>query len=349
MPEAEQQSVATPEAAPEAAAPQVNEYEAMVKAADAAFASEPEAQADAPKADATPGRGADGKFLPKGDKAAAPEAPAEEEGGSKISAILRAREKANEVREAGKSEAENLIATARATAQEEANKILAAARATAESEASAWKAKFRASPLQAIKEQGIDTRTLVDDVTREGSAEWQAQRRIEAAHEATRAELAELKAWRETQTSKEQQYLQQQQVYARQQVEQRFLGLLPAESAARTLYDESEIVSKAHAAADLYQKETGKVASLEDVRDYLEEQATKRLAGIRTPAASGSSAAQQAAKKASATQPKANGPRALSAASASERRTSPKPRGEWDEADLHDAMMRAADEAMKAT
>ncbi len=322
---------ATTEAAPEATAVQptggTEDRAALIAAAEAAGGAE----------------------QPK-TEAAKPEAAATEPAESKIGAILRAREKATELREAGKSEAESLIATAKATAQEEANKIIAAARAAAESEAAAWKAKFRTAPLQAIKDQGIDTRTLVDEVQREGSPEWQAQKRLEAGQEATRAELAELKAWREEQIKFAKTQQEQYQAHSRRQTETQFVGLFPEGSAARTLYEEAELVAKGHSVADAYYERTKQVASIEDVRDYLEEQAVKRLAAIRNPQSGqtfvpASTAPAAAAKPAN--QPKANGPRALSAGSGAERRASPKPFHELSEAEQRAAQIAAADAAMK--
>ncbi len=329
MPEATE--AAAPVAAPEAAAPQVSEYEAMIQAADAAVAAEA-AEAPVTPAPAAP--------------ASTPEAPAaEEETGSKISAVLRAREKAQEIRDKAADDAASVASMKAeiAAMKEETARELAAAKAQ-----NARISALAKEPLKAIKELGWDTKQLVDEVAREGSAEWQALKRQEAKLEALAAENGELKAWRESQAAREAKYDQERAAYSKRETEKQFLGLIPEGSAARTLYDESEILAKAHSAADEYfQKSNGKVASLEDLRDYLEEQASKRLAGIREQQP-GTSAAQQAAKKASATQPKANGPRALSAASASERRTSPKPRADWDESDLYAEMKAAADAAMKA-
>ncbi len=340
----EQQTQAAPEAAPAEAS-----IADQAAAARAAMEQAP-TETPPPVAAGTPERGADGKFLPKESAAAVtPEAPVEEEGGSKIAALLRAREKAQDLREQGASEGEKLIASAREKAQAVADQIISEARQRAAEEASAWKAKFRSAPLQAIKDQGIDTRTLVDEVQREGSPEWQAQKRMEAAQSKLDTELADIKAWRDSMTAKETEWEKQRVNQGRQQTEKHFLTLLPEDSAARTLWEDGDIIAKAHKAADDYrEKSGGQVASLEDLRDYLEEQAAKKLAGIRGQQP-GTSAAQQAAKKVSANQPKANGPRALSAASASERRTSPKPHHEMTEAEQREAQVEAATAAMRSS
>jgi hypothetical protein len=315
---------ATTESTPEA--PAVSDYDAQVAAAKAATGDEP-----APAAPETPTEAA----------------PVEEEKLSKIGAVIRAREKAQEIRDTSKSDAERIVAEATTRAQEAADRILADARKQAAEEQAAWKSRFKASPLEAIKAQGIDTRTLVDEVQREGTPEWQAQKRYEAKLEALEAKTAGYDKALEAQQAERARYDQDRQAYARQQTEAQFLALLPAESAARSLYDDAELIAKAHTAADLYREKSGQVASLEDLRDYLEDEAAKRLAKVVSRhQPGGATAAQQAASKVSANQPKAS-PRALSGASASERRTSPRPRSEWTDADLQSEMKAAADAAIK--
>ena len=286
---------------------------------------------------------------PEGDKPAEAEKdappPAADDAMGKVARVLKEREAAQAARdEAGAAKAEAQAARAEIAAlRAEAEKDRAAAAADL-----ARVQKLRANPMAAIKELGWDTRQLVDEVTREGTPEWQAQKRYEAALEQQGAELKELKEWRASQLAASENTQKQAMLQGRQQAERSFLAIVPAESALRALYSDAEIVSKAHTLADEYhEKSKGLVASPDDLRDYLEEQAGQRLATIRGQRP-GVGAAQQAAKV-SATQPKANGPRALSASSASERRTSPKPRHEWTPGEERDAMKAAAEAAMRGT
>lgn len=331
----ETQAVVTEAAAPTtdtAAASEGADRSALIAAAEAA----------------TTGAGAvlagdKGEAVPEQSTAA--ETPAADDGLSKVARVLKAREAAQEARDdaaAAKSEA--------AAVREEIAQLKAEAKKDREAAASEWGKiqKLKSNPLAAIKEIGWDTRQLVDEVTREGTPEWQASKRLEAQQASLSEQLNELKAWKEERKAAEESYQQHARVQGRQQAERDFLASVPTESALRALYDEKEIVSKAHSLADEYrEKSKGQVASNEELRDYLEEQAGKRLAAIRAPQSAPASQAQPA--KSVATQPKANGPRALSAASASERRTSPKPRHEWSPDEERDAMKAAAEAAMRGS
>jgi hypothetical protein len=276
---------------------------------------------------------------------AAAKAPAAELKESKVAAVLRAREEA----QAARNERESVKAETERARAELASLRAEAERANAEAKAELERVrKLRSAPLEAIKELGWDPKQLVDEVVREGTPEWQAQKRYEAMLEQQRAELAELKAWREDQKKSVEQQTEAQRAYARQQVEKQFLASFPSESVAKALYDERDLVAKAHAIADAYrEKSGGKVASIEEVRDYIEEQAVKRLAAVRHQSSVDTSSQAPALAAKVATQPKANGPRALSGNVASERRTSPKPRHEWSPDEEYSALKAAAEAAMK--
>ncbi len=273
---------------------------------------------------------------------AASETPADD-GMSTVAKVLKEREAAQAARDdraAAKAEAD--------AARAEASKLKAEAeqdRAAAKSERERIE-KLRANPMAAIKELGWDAKRLVDEVTREGSPEWVAQQRYEAQLAELKAETSAMRAWREDREKADAAAKEQQGAYARHQVESRFLESFPAESAARLLYEEADIVKRGHEIADAYTAKSGKVASLEELRDYIEEQAAKRLAAIRQPQgdATGSKAPAAAAKL--PTKTPGNGPRALSGNAASERRASPKPHHEMTDAEQRQAQIDAANAAM---
>lgn len=319
MSETNEQTVST-EAAPEA-----SERDALIAAVDGL---EPEAPAN------------DDGAPPPEPKAAKKDEPAVDEAMNKVGAVLRAREQAQKEREEAQALKTKIIEEAQATKAQ----ILAEAKAEAakfiEEQRATFQAKFREKPLQAINEFGIDRARLVDEVTREGSPEWQAQKRQEAALEEARKETAELKAWREKQEAEAKANEERRIQYGRAQTEKAFVALVPEGSALRALYDESEIVAKGHALADAYNKKTGEVATLEELRDYMEEQAAKKLATIR---------GEQPGTSVSAGKPKANGPRVSSAASASERRTSPKPIRDMSPDEEYEALKAAAADAMRTS
>ncbi len=334
------------------AAHEADDRAAMIAIADQIRAENPDPEEDA-AAEVAPERDATGKFLPKTpppvggtdkggtQKAAVVVAADADEPQSKLAVAIRAREAAQKTRDTAKAEAESFFNDTKARAHKEAESIISDARRQAERELGEWRAKLRASPLQAIKEGGIDARTLVDEVTREGSPEWQAQKRLEASQAKIDAELAELRTWREQQTKDAEAFQQQERGRRQKETEAKFVALIPETSALRTLYDPSEIVARAHVAADMYRETTGDIASLEDLRDYMEEQAAKRLASI-----TGSGA--KAAAQGLAAKTKANGPRTPSSSSASERRTSPKPNADPSPEESRDAMKQAAEDAMSA-
>ncbi len=313
---------------------------AMLASVDALLAQDDDGPP--PAVDDTPKRGEDGKFLPKAGTAAAKpvveSAPAEDEPKSKLALAIRAREEARKTVDTAKTDAEALISTARQRAEAEADKIIAEARRRGEEERNAWRQRFKDAPTAAIKEHGETTvKRLVEDVTNEGSPEWQARKEMRDEIAAAKAELKELRDWRDSQKKEQESFNQQRVTQARRDTEARFVALIPEGSALKVLYDSDEILAKAHSMADVYREKTGEVAQLEDLRDYLEEQAAKKLASIRQEKAG-----------VPATKTKANGPRTPSSLNASERRTSPKPYAELSPEEARDAMKQAAEDAMSA-
>ncbi len=313
-----------PEAPPSPIAADAAERAALIKAAESATG--PEAGTPAPEPAA--GVKAAGKASAIEESAA----PAE----SRIATVLRAREQAQRTRDEASSAASQHLETAK----EDAAKILADARVEAKRLADAelmeFRKKWRENPLRAIESAGIDRKVLVDDVTREGSPEWQAQRRVERDLEQARAELAELKAWREESKTAAAKQETASQVANQRQAEKRYLDALPKESSLRALYTDAQIVAMTYdVAAQFREAQPGQVASDEDLRVYLEEQATKKLATLR-----GTSTAAVGATK------KLASPRTPNASSASERRSSPKPASEWGPDEEREAQKKAAEDAM---
>lgn len=330
------------EAAPAAASTEVAAPAVPTGDRDALIAAVEAAKAAAPAEEPTT-KEAPAKDEPK----AAAEADAPK---SKVAAVLRAREEAK----AARDEAAQVREEAAAAKAE-----IAAMRAEAEKDRAEAKAerdriqKLKTSPLAAIKELGWDHKQLVDEVVREGTPEWQAQKRYEQQFEAMRAELDEHKAFREEQKANAAKMGEEQAKYARHQTEQRFLGMVPPDSPIRSMFAEAArvlrmpvdrlIIQEAHRVADEYrEKSKGQVASLEEVRDYLEHLAQEVTGSHQRQGAD--EAATGASKVAS--QPKASGPRALSGSAASERRASPKPRHQWTPQEEREALKAAAEAAM---
>jgi hypothetical protein len=206
--------------------------------------------------------------------------------------------------------------------------------------------KLKASPLEAIKELGWNTDDLVRNVINEGDPQWQQLTQQQKLIEAQKAELQEIRSYIDQyKTNYQQEQEQRRQLIdqtTKQAVYDKFLGNIATEEkcpALRSLYEPDEIVAKGDAIADSYRARTGKVASLEEIAEYLEHQASEKLASIRD----------KSRGQGNATKSKANGPRTLSAASASERRSSPRPVRDMDPTEEREALMAAAAEAMRST
>ena len=263
----------------------------------------------------------------------------------KIAAILRAREKAFAERNA----ADDYAAQRRAQADQEATKVLADARKRAaddyEAEMQARRNKFKESPTQALREFGVPTDDLVDQVAREGTAEWKAMRRIEAELAATRAEAAEgKKAAAEFEQWKNQQAEQQHQ---QRVTETKALFLNQHASPELTpylhkRYEPEEIYQAADALARKWQAAQVPFA-YSDLAQYLEHESRKRILGDAASALP----QQVSGTSGNATKVKANGSRTLSAANGSERRASPKPIDEMSPEEERNALIEAVRDARR--
>lgn len=302
------------------AAETITERDALIKAVEAVGEPAEAEASEAPKAAA--------KEEPK---------PAEPDAMSKVGAVLRAREQAQKIRDEAAEARKQLEADRAAVAAERAEAAKLKEEAARERDRIL---ALKSKPLEAIKELGWDTKQLVNEVVREGTPEWQAQKRYEAQLQEQSEKLAKAEEFIKQQQDLAKQNEERQASYARQQTETQFLSLVPETSALRALYDEAEIIAKGHAVANAYRNKTGEVASLEELRDYLEEQAALRLSKIR---------GEQPGKSESAAKPKANGPRTLSASSASERRTSPKPIKDMTPSEEYEALKAAAADAMRTS
>lgn len=285
---------------------------------------------------------------PEGEEAPkSPDAPAETlEGIPKLRSVLRAREEAQRLRESAQGERETILkelAGQRAQAQQE---MAAIQQMKAETEAERQKlARLRANPMEAIKELGWDPKDLVQNVIREGTPEWQALTRQQGIIEKLEARLNAYETGQSPQQKAQRDaYERHQQQQARTNVVQQFLGLVPQESALRTLYDEAEIVARADRVADSA-REKGYVATFAEIRDYLESDAEERLSkrAAHVPGQTSGTNGQAAAKTKAG-----SGQRTLSSSASSERRAAPKPFSELKtEKERHQALVEAAKEATR--
>jgi hypothetical protein len=284
--------------------------------------------------------------------------PAEEEE-PKIAAVLRAREEAFRKRQ----EAEDFVAQAREQAKADAERIrqeaIAEARKEAEAERQRLRDEYRANPTKAIRSLAEDPQDIIDAVAREGTPEWKEMRRLREELEETRQQAktgastaAEVKALREE--------LQREREAAHvAQVRDQFLSQYAspektpkayeaaAQAALFTGKDPATLVfERSDAIARDWQKKglvLGQDFSFDDVANWLEREAKGRMLPNAPQQAGG------VAASAAGNAPKvlASGSRTLSAATGSERRTSPKPIAEMTAEEERQALIEAAREARK--
>lgn len=273
----------------------------------------------------------------------------------KIAAVLRAREKAFQERQ----EAESYAEQRKRQADEEANKILAEAKKRAEeewaNEIAAKRRRFEESPTEAIRSLGKNPDDIVNAVVREGTPEWQEFRRIQQELDAAKAKAGdvdkvkeELAAFRKAQEDEKWQATVHQ-------IRTQFLTEHASAEKVPSLYQEAKtaaallettpediVFDRANRLAQQWQKSGLKLGvdfDRNDVAAYLEHQSKQRLG------AAGTAPQQVSGASGNAPKVKANGSRTLSAATGSERRTSPKPLHEMTADEEREALI---DEARKA-
>ncbi len=278
----------------------------------------------------------------------------------RIAAILKAREKAAAEREAGRSAAQEMIDQAKA----ESKRMIDEARAEAQREAAAERARlvaeFRASPTATLRALG-PAQEISDAVLREGTPEGRADLRREqeiaelrkqaSVGEDVKRQFDDFKAERQRET----------EAAMVAQVRTEFLNTATKETAPHlhARYDADEIFAKGNQVAAHWRaggltlvangtpKGDGEF-DFADITKYLDLEAKKRFDSL------GLTPAQQVRAGAPATGPgnapkvPANGPRTLSAANGSERRTSPKPLAEMKPDEARAALIEEVAAARRA-
>ncbi len=300
------------------------------------------------------------------EEAAAPavvpavEAPAAEEEEPHFAKMLKAREKATAEREAGRSAVQEMLDQAKRDAQQMRDEARAEVQREVAAEREKLRAEFRGSPTATLRALG-DPQEISDAVLRDGTPEGRAALKLQqemaelrkqaAVGVDVRKELADLRA--------EQAATAQAAVVAGVRAE--FLAIASKEATPHlnARYDADEIFEKANATAMSWRKGGMELVAngapkgdgqfdFDDIAKYLDSEAKKRFAAL------GLTPAQQASAGASATTPgnapkvSANGPRTLSAAQGSERRTSPRPLAEMKPDEARDALIEEVAAARRA-
>ncbi len=326
----------------------------MIAAVDAVKAGDA-----APPPAAAPGKPSPpAKAAPEAEKPPEAEVPAFTATIRKLEAEQKARE---EARQQEKQSASTLLDEARA----EAERIKAEAAEYAKRERSEFGNRFKQRPLDALKEAGIEPDRLVNEVVKEGSPEWQLLKAQERELAELKAKYGEVEAWRQEQAKREQQRQEHDEWQHRQRVQAEFVQIANAERApglhavaerAHQLLspfmpnmrsvDDWKVLLGDHAAAQYRQASNGNVASLDHIVQHLNYLAQQQALEPASQQSHGAAPGQPRAGK-SAGQSAARGPRTLSAASAGERRSAPKPPSQMSDEELHQSMIAAAEEALR--
>lgn len=263
----------------------------------------------------------------------------------KVAALLRAREKAWQERQ----EADSYATQRKAQADQEAALVIEQAREKARAEHQQYvedqRRKFGANPTETLRAlaPGGDTQKLVDAVIRDGSPEGRAiadlQREVAEAKKSgegtadLRKQIEDMKAERERE--------KHDALVA--QIRTEFISQNATKEKTPYLharYDEEEIFDKANKLGlDWQQKglKLGHDFTRDDIAEWLERDSKKRyVSSVAPQQAVGAAPSEGAGKR---PQGLANGSRTLSAASGSERRTSPKPLSEMSAAEARQALI----------
>jgi hypothetical protein len=284
-----------------------------------------------------------------------PEKPAPADGEPdepKIAAVIRAREKAfRETRNA-----EDYAGQLRQQAEQEAQRLIAEARARAQAEFDAEvqqrRRKFEESPTEALRALGKDPQDIADAVIREGTAEWKMIRTLQQELEATKQKASAADQVKSEFTQWKQHLETQQRQAEVEQIRSQFLTANANPEKVPSLYQEARVAAAlvgrspedivfdtANALATQWQKAGMRLGidfDRDDVAAYLEHQSKQRLAAV------GSAPQQVGGVPGIAPKVKANGSRTLSAATGSERRTSPKPLHEMTPDEEREALIEEA-------
>lgn len=276
----------------------------------------------------------------------------------RIARILREREKANAEREAARSASQEILEQARQDAERMRREAREEAAREAAAERERMRAEFRSSPIATLRALG-DPQDISDTILREGTPEARAARANEerlAKVEQTATEAAKAKAEIDTLRKQLADEAQQRKVA---EVQSLFVGQHATPEKAPYMHAEygsaEKVFEAANAKAIEWNRqglELGRDFDMNDVAQYVERETRDRF--MAKARALGLTPAQQVSAGAPAKEPgnapkvSANGPRTLSAAQGSERRTSPRPIHELSREKQREELMEEVAAARRA-
>jgi hypothetical protein len=204
-------------------------------------------------------------------------------------------------------------------------------------------AAFKKDPIAAMQKFGWTPEQFIDAATRSKDPAYQDKIALEDRLAEERAARQKLEEKLDALYKRAESYEEERGSVAQQQATQRFFQSIPQDSPARVVWDDSELVSRANQVGEAYQKKTGRVASPEELGEYLHYEAQQRLRRLGAPAEHAGQQPQNAGKV------KANGSRALSARDASERHGGAKQLSDMSGDEERAFLIRVAEEAVGRT
>jgi hypothetical protein len=284
---------------------------------------------------------------------ATPAAPEEED---RVTRIMKQREKLHAEQQAARAQAIALEEQAKKSAQQIIDEARAEAKRIADEAVAQRQARFKQSPVEALRELG-DPQEIVDQVLRANTPEGKALREMQAKldealttakdGQAAKQEIERLRA----ETARAQQEAEIAAYNAKFLADHANAEKAPYLNAR---YEPEEIIMRARQQATAWAREGLKYGidfDDSDVTAYLERQSKERVSKIlpsTTPAAPSQAAGAPATAPGNAPKVSANGPRTLSAAQGSERRTAPKPLHELSREEQREALIEEVKAARRA-
>lgn len=239
-----------------------------------------------------------------------------------VAKILKEREERQRMREEVHSYAEQARAELAAAkkAREEAEQYIQEQKQILDG--------YKKDPFEVGKKLGWNDKDILEHYTRQGDPNYEIYSKLQSQNETLAKQLEEISGWKKQQETayQEQQRLAEERAYAhsRETAVGEFLDHA-AESKCPNmwaLWDKDEIIAKADQVFEAYKQKTkGELADLGEIAQYLEEQATDKLAKLR----GGTAKPEDDGKKPPKEQPGKSGTRTLSTQNGSERRSMPKP------------------------
>lgn len=199
---------------------------------------------------------------------------------SKLAQALKKRNEVHQEREKARQEADQIKSEAlrmRAEVEQAARQLQQQAQ---------WLKNLQNDPIRALEAAGINPEEFIFNLAKEGTPEGAQAKELREL----RAKQAQFEKWQKDQEEQRQEALRQHQIqqqqHFRNQVETQFIQQAEARENVKLalesgLLSKRMLIEEGDRVADKYRQLTGQEASLEDIIEYIDEQAGKAYTRIR--------------------------------------------------------------------